>query len=399
MYKKLKRCLLVMLSASMAFTTVLQWDVSQLKANEEINKSILPEVSGVPETWTNEMIQLTIERNENDYMYSFSDKEGYYHWQKDPISKSYGQNQVVYVSVMNQDGSISKERKVELTKLDLFQPEVNVTFEETNGNVVFTVEATDNLSGVKEYSFDGGTTYQTSNQFIVKDNKEISIHVKDYAGNTKVYEKTYSVDANEETSVYSLTDKMDEEGNRYNEVTVENALNHYEYNLDETTWSNETTQLIPYEKEDELVLKRRVKANKNNRAIVEEETQLMKAISYPRVGGPAIIYEDGMIRLIGQGVAFNYTDTIIDSSTGQYTIEGYNYHIEYSYDLETWTIYDGPFELLPSDYGKTLYSRLVGPNNGYISSEILDNEGVQKLVTSYQEHPSIAYDVLTYDQI
>ena len=67
-----------MLSASMAFTTVLQCDVSQLKANEEINESILPEVSGVPETWTNEMIQLTIERNENDYMYSFSDKEGYY---------------------------------------------------------------------------------------------------------------------------------------------------------------------------------------------------------------------------------------------------------------------------------------------------------------------------------
>ena len=345
------------------------------------------------------MIQLSVKQNDNDYMYSFSDREGYYHWQKDPISKFYGQNQVVYVSVMSQDGSISKERKVELSKLDLFQPEVNVAFEETNGNVVFTVDATDNLSGVKEYSFDGGTTYQTSNQFIVKDNKEISIHVKDYAGNTKVYEKTYSVDANEETSVYSLTDKMDEEGNRYHEVTVENASNQYEYNLDENKWSNETTQLIPYEKEDELVLKRRVKTSKNTRSIVEEETQIMRAISYPRVGGPAIIYEDGMIRLIGQGVAFNYTDTIIDSPTGQYTIEGYNYHVEYSYDLETWTIYDGPFELLPSDYGKTLYSRLVGPNNGYISSEILDNEGVQKLVTSYQEHPSIADAVLTYDQI
>ena len=125
------------------------------------------------------MIQLSVKQNDNDYMYSFSDREGYYHWQKDPISKFYGQNQVVYVSVMSQDGSISKERKVELSKLDLFQPEVNVAFEETNGNVVFTVDATDNLSGVKEYSFDGGTTYQTSNQFIVKDNKEISIHVKD----------------------------------------------------------------------------------------------------------------------------------------------------------------------------------------------------------------------------
>ena len=90
------------------------------------------------------MIQLSVKQNDNDYMYSFSDREGYYHWQKDPISKFYGQNQVVYVSVMSQDGSISKERKVELSKLDLFQPEVNVAFEETNGNVVFTVDATDN---------------------------------------------------------------------------------------------------------------------------------------------------------------------------------------------------------------------------------------------------------------
>lgn len=40
-----------------------------IKANEQINSPI---VSGIPKKWTNDPIRLTILRNTNDFMYSFS---------------------------------------------------------------------------------------------------------------------------------------------------------------------------------------------------------------------------------------------------------------------------------------------------------------------------------------
>ena len=169
MLKNLRKYLLSLLSIFMVVTAVLQWDIDELKASEVVYESLLPEVSGIPHAWTNEMIQLTIAQKDTDYMYSFSDKEGYYHWQKSNVSNAYGQNTTIYVAVMDQSGILSKETKIELTKLDLFQPKVSVTYEEKKGNVVFTVDATDDLSGVKEYSFDGGLNYQMSNTFTVKD--------------------------------------------------------------------------------------------------------------------------------------------------------------------------------------------------------------------------------------
>ena len=150
MFKRMKKTILTGLCVSMAVITVLQWDINELKANKEERELLLPEVSGMPHAWTNEMIQLSIVQNDTDYMYSFSDKEGYYNWQKENISDTYGQNTTVYVAVMNKSGTISRERKVELTKLDLFQPEINVSYEEKNGEVVFVVDAIDSLFGVKE---------------------------------------------------------------------------------------------------------------------------------------------------------------------------------------------------------------------------------------------------------
>ena len=46
-----------------------------IKANEQINSPI---VSGIPKKWTNDPIRLTILRNTNDFMYSFSEISGTY---------------------------------------------------------------------------------------------------------------------------------------------------------------------------------------------------------------------------------------------------------------------------------------------------------------------------------
>lgn len=109
--KNLKKYVLSFLLISMAVTTVLQRDIGELKANQNAYESLLPEISGEPKIWTNKMVQLTINQNDTDYLYSFSDKEDYYNWQKENISSPYGQNTTVYVAVMDQSGAISKKKE------------------------------------------------------------------------------------------------------------------------------------------------------------------------------------------------------------------------------------------------------------------------------------------------
>ena len=61
-----------------------------------------------------------------------------------------------------------------------------------NEEVTLTVNATDGGSGIAEYSFDNGITWQESNQKIYTESREPAIRVKDKAGNISE-EKTYIV--------------------------------------------------------------------------------------------------------------------------------------------------------------------------------------------------------------
>lgn len=53
----------------------------------------------------------------------------------------------------------------------------------SSSNVVVTVNATDDISGVKEYSFDNGSTWQTSNTKEYTSSANIKVRVKDNSGN------------------------------------------------------------------------------------------------------------------------------------------------------------------------------------------------------------------------
>lgn len=53
----------------------------------------------------------------------------------------------------------------------------------TSGSVTLKVTATDNVYGVQYYSFDNGSTWQTSNQKTFSTNQTVVIKAKDYAGN------------------------------------------------------------------------------------------------------------------------------------------------------------------------------------------------------------------------
>ena len=188
----LKKILLLILSISITTASILQWDMGIIKASEEQINSLALKVNGIPSTWTNKPISLTIEKNDKDFMYSFSKQDGIYQWQKDNHSKPIGENGKVYVAVMDENGNI-KENIIEINKLDLYHPIVDVNVETSNTKTTFSVNASDSLSGIKEYSFDNGDTWQSSNIYETNQHEEVQILVKDYAGNIKAYEKNFVI--------------------------------------------------------------------------------------------------------------------------------------------------------------------------------------------------------------
>lgn len=369
-------------------------------ANDQSYTLEKPIVHGNPSIWTNEPISLTIEKKDNDFMYSFSEISGCYKWQKQNVSREYGNNTIVYASVMDKNGVISEECEVIIDKVDMIQSKVNVTHIVSNDSVDFYISALDASSGIAEYSFDGGKTWQENPQSQISDTSEINIQVKDKAGNITEYNKTYFADLNyDKPSLYSICDVFDDKGNRFSELKVENYDEGYEYNLsNEKKWNQNKTKRIAYKANEIYKVKRRKKNNNARVMSVEEEVELASN-SYPVLNGPAILQEKGMIRLVGQGKYGDNSSVIIESDNGKYTIDGYEYQIQYSFDLTNWKTYTVPENILPSDYGKTLYARLSGVNNSYISKKVLVNDDIKDLVSYYEPKQQISESLLTYEDV
>ena len=78
----------------------------------------------------------------------------------------------------------AKTTPILITNIDNKIPEIiNVHQEQdSEGNIVLAVSAYDSQSGVKEYSFDGGNTWQTSNKKIVTAGETVNVVVKDGVG-------------------------------------------------------------------------------------------------------------------------------------------------------------------------------------------------------------------------
>ena len=368
-----------------------------IKANEQVNS---PTISGIPTKWTNDPIRLTILRNTNDFMYSFSEIQGTYKWQKSNQSRLYGNNTIVYASVMNKNGEISEETKVMIDKLDMLQSEVNVDYTISDHKIEFVVDAQDELSSIDEYSFDNGKTWQTSNKYQVDDVESIQVCVKDNAGNISIAEQSFTVDmTKEEPLLYSFKDVINDEGNRMVEMKVEHSSSNYEYNIQTSNeWSQQETIQIPYEEDGNYIVKQRLVANGKTRAINEIDEMEIPLTNYPILNGPAILQEKGKIRLVAQGKTTE-EEIVVETHDGKYVFDGYEYQVEYSFDLINWRAYTEPENILPSDYGKTLYARLSGPNKSYISKKTLVNDDILELVSYYEPKQQISESLLTYEEV
>ena len=154
-------------------------------------------VTGNPTSWCK---SATIKVNASDELsgvseYSF---DGGSTWQKSN-AKTYTSNKSgIQIQVKDNVGNITTyESSINITKIDRTVPTISdVSGNSTSitcENVTLKVTATDAESGVSEYSFDGGNTWQTSNTKTFTESKNVQIQVKDKVGNIATYNTTVNV--------------------------------------------------------------------------------------------------------------------------------------------------------------------------------------------------------------
>ena len=171
----------------------------------------IPTYSGYNGNWTNKDVTVTVKSTDraanNSYgcsgvkSYSSSNTQGSYSWKNaSAVNASYNftytSNGTYYIYAKDQAGNISSDSaaaspaskplvlKVKIDKAKPVISDVSVTKDTETKKTTVTITATDALSGIAGYSFDGGNTYQSENSKTF-DNvpNSVSITVKDNAGN------------------------------------------------------------------------------------------------------------------------------------------------------------------------------------------------------------------------
>ena len=155
-------------------------------------------VSGNPTEWTKNNVTLTVSATDEVYgtegvaAYSFDNGST---WQTSS-SKTFSENQTVYIKVKDKAGNISSAKTVKITKIDKTKPAATITFSPTswtNGNVTATIKMTDN-SAIAKYTINGTTTTLDADgseaiksKTVTKtfsENSTVTVSVTDAAGNT-----------------------------------------------------------------------------------------------------------------------------------------------------------------------------------------------------------------------
>ena len=122
-------------------------------------------------------------------------------WQTSNIKTYTGNTSGIVIKVRDQVNNISTYGatlsidKIDKTAPTISEVEVPPSSDWSTSDATITVYASDSQSGVKDYSFDNGATWQTSNTKIFTDNiRGIQIKVRDHAGNTAVYASVIDID-------------------------------------------------------------------------------------------------------------------------------------------------------------------------------------------------------------
>lgn len=127
------------------------------------------------------------------------------------IAGNYNQEEAIKTIIIDKDAPIIESIKPNIT-------------ETTNSDIILTVNATDAISGIEGYSWDGQKTWSNSNQVIIKSNGEYTVYVKDRTGNisSKTIEVTNIKKEPEKLAISATKYKVD--GNYIKNIKPETKM-------------------------------------------------------------------------------------------------------------------------------------------------------------------------------
>ena len=167
---------------------------NEISINPQIDK-IGPIGSVTTENQTDWVKQITLsataEDNESglsDMCYSFSTSADIYSWQNENTKTVY-ENGTYFIYTRDSAGNITLIDTVVVDKIDREAPTINSVTHSNNGDkTIITINATDQKSGISQYSFDNGKSWQYENTFEIDKNSlnYVSIRVKDSINNTSI---------------------------------------------------------------------------------------------------------------------------------------------------------------------------------------------------------------------
>lgn len=150
-----------------------------------------PKISKVKpstEDWTNEPVSFSVEASDE----GGSGISGYRmdggEWQASNVFENIADDKEHRFEVIDNAGNVSEVSKKAAENYDATPPVLSVTpstTQPTNKEIIITVTANDNNSGINAYRIDGGE-WQASNLFGISDNKEHVFEAVDNAGNISV---------------------------------------------------------------------------------------------------------------------------------------------------------------------------------------------------------------------
>ena len=190
--------------AQMEYTTSGYRPYTVINYTNDTAAPTITSVTGNPTAWTNGNVTLKVNGASDGsgsglhaQPYSFSTTKGQYSWQAS-ASKTFTSNQTVYVYTRDKLGNIALRSTVTINKIDKTGPSISKAVVSptawSSGNGSVTVTATDSGAGIKDYSFDGGKTWQTSNTKTYAANASgIVVKVRDKANNISTYGTTLSI--------------------------------------------------------------------------------------------------------------------------------------------------------------------------------------------------------------
>lgn len=211
--------------------------------NIDKTKPRITSVTGNPETWAKSATLIVNATDDRSKIVGYSYNGGEYTSRK---AYTTTQNEEVTIKVKDAVGNESEEYKVTITKIDNTLPIINeedivknISADKQKVTVQVNAKDEENGSGIVEYSFDKGISWQESNTYEYNYNQTISegvIQVKDKSGNIGIYNNEINIEGIDDTSFtftkISYSTKSPTNGNVIVTVNVNKQIKELTNNLD-----------------------------------------------------------------------------------------------------------------------------------------------------------------------